>query len=74
MNRRPSSGPSGLACLIFLAGGCAGGSGAPDARIAVSVAPLDLSGISDATYRVTVTNGAASPGRLVDDPQFVALR
>jgi len=49
---------------IVLISGCAGG--APETprsaeNVAITVAPLDLPGVTNASWRLTVTNGAATP-------------
>lgn len=54
--------------LVAVSLSCACAAGAPSAptgRVAIAVAPLNLSGISDADYTLEVTNGAAGAGDTV---------
>ncbi|PKN56005.1 MAG: hypothetical protein CVU56_18480 [Deltaproteobacteria bacterium HGW-Deltaproteobacteria-14] len=44
-------------CLTLVVGGCVAPGEAPVARVAITVAPLNLTGISDVDYTITVTNG-----------------
>ncbi|TNF28643.1 MAG: hypothetical protein EP329_17435 [Deltaproteobacteria bacterium] len=44
--------------LIALLGGCADRAPSADARLAIAVAPLTLDGVTNATYTLSVVNGA----------------
>ncbi len=61
--------PSAVLLLSTLLGasGCLGSEAlsGPTGILSVAVAPLNLSGITDAAYTLTVTNGAAGSGQVV---------
>ncbi|PKN59230.1 MAG: hypothetical protein CVU56_01765 [Deltaproteobacteria bacterium HGW-Deltaproteobacteria-14] len=49
----------------MLSSGCVSDAPADGGSIAVAIAPLDLPGLTNATYTLTVTNGAAGTGEVV---------
>jgi len=48
----------GVATAMTAAACTGGGARLPSGRLAIAVAPLDLAGVGDADYTITVTNGA----------------
>ena len=56
-----------IALLAFLSAGCLGEAppDSPGGKVQLSVAPLNLSGVTNAVWTVTVTNGPNGTGGLV---------
>ncbi|MCA9515671.1 MAG: hypothetical protein KC635_12065, partial [Myxococcales bacterium] len=63
--RRALLGIMAALAATAVAGGCAKEAAGPaaggESRVAVNVAPLDLPGLSDVVWTLTVKNGAATP-------------